>query len=95
MNITLRFLRALYIIIGVFLVVLFHIYVGFAIAYDRKKAIPVIVALVLGYLYTIYTFVVAPLAERNNEKVEWIEQRWNQVVDFEIKGFPVLKRFAL
>lgn len=67
---------------------------GFAIYHDAKKALPVIIALILGYLYVIYTFILLPLLDRNTQTVELVEKKWNQIVDFEIRGFPVLKRFV-
>lgn len=71
-----------------------HVFVGLAVYHNAKKAIAVLIALVLCYIYAIYTFILVPFISGKKEEIEWIEQKWNEIINFKVKGIPVLKRFV-
>jgi hypothetical protein len=85
--------RIVYFVIVALLIAIFHAYVAYAVYYDHKKALPVLIALILGYLYVFYTFAIEPLANRNADKIEWVEKKVDSIVEYKVKSFPVLQRF--
>ncbi|KAI6177094.1 Sodium/nucleoside cotransporter [Aphelenchoides bicaudatus] len=87
--------RFAYYAIGAVLILIFHAYVIYATYLNSHRALPVLIALILGYLYVAYTFLLLPLLDRNADKVDWIEQKIDTAVEFKVRGFPVLQRFEL
>lgn len=73
------------------LILVYHVFVAFAVRYNIERAIPVLVVLVLGYLYVIYSLTIESLASKHADKIKWVEAKLDRSVEFQIRGFPVLK----